>query len=94
MKKVFATIDIGTLTTSYTPYEYTLPAGDSYTIQAGDRIGVKNTGGTSSSNYVSIMRDTTTSDPFDGTNTYLSYYTSSWNAQTTYDLVMTLKLLS
>ncbi len=91
MKKVFATISIAALPTSYSPLEYTLPTGDSYIIQAGDRIGVKNTGGTSSSNYVSITRDTTVADPFDGANTYLSYYDTAWSAATTYDLTMTLK---
>jgi hypothetical protein len=93
MKKVFANINISTLTTSYAPNEFLLPSGDNYTIVAGDRIGIKYTGGSSSSNYISIMRDTNTSDPFDGANTYLSYYTTSWTAQTTYDLVMTLKLI-
>jgi glucose/arabinose dehydrogenase len=94
MKKVFANIDISTLTTSYAPKEFLLPSGDNYTIEAGDRIGIKYAGASSSANYISIMRDINTSDPYDGANTYLSYYTSSWNAQTTYDLVMTLKLLS
>lgn len=90
MKKVFASISISTLTTSYTPREFKL-GGGSYLIQAGDRIGVKYTGGSSSSNYLSIMRDINSADPYDGTKTYLSYYTTSWTAQTTNDLTMTLK---
>jgi len=37
------------------------------------------------------MRDTNAADPFDGANTYLSYYTTSWINQTEFDLVMTLE---
>jgi hypothetical protein len=91
MKKVFATLDISTLSeTRYIPNKFNL-TGEIYLIQAGDRIGVKHTGGTSNSSYISIMRDTNTADPFDGANTYLSYYTTSWNNQTTFDLVMSLE---
>lgn len=94
MEKTFASLSIASLTGSYTPTEFKLPEGDSYTIQAGDRIGVKYTGGTSSSNYLAIMRDTNTADPYDGLHTRFSYYTSSWDPSTSYfgyDLVMTLK---
>jgi hypothetical protein len=95
MKKTFATISISSLSSSsYVPSEYKLAAGDCYQIQAGDRIGVKNTGGSSSSNYLAIMRDINTADPYDGTNSHLTYYTSSWAMSGTtlsYDLVMTLK---
>jgi hypothetical protein len=90
IKKLFASFNISTLTTSYAPTTFTLASGDYYTIQAGDRIGIKYTG--PDGNHVSIQRDTDTSNSiFDGTNTYLSYYTTSWTAQTTYDLTMTLK---
>jgi hypothetical protein len=94
MKKTFASLSIASLTGSYTPTEFKLPAGESYTIGAGDRIGVKYTGGTSSSNYFAIMRDTNTADPYDGLHTRFSYYTTSWDPSTSYfgyDLVMTLK---
>ena len=95
MKKVFTTFDISTISaTSYLPVEFKLPSGESYTIQAGDRIGVKYTG--LEGNHVSIQRDNNAADPFDGANTYLSYHTTtptaSWTGQTTYDLTMTLKL--
>lgn len=94
MEKTFASLSIASLTGSYTPTEFKLPEGDSYTIQAGDRIGVKYTGGTSSSNYLAIMRDTNTADPYDGSHTRFTYYTTSWdpsNSYLAYDLVMTLK---
>jgi hypothetical protein len=94
MKKVFAELDVSTLATSgYPPGEYALPSGDDYLIQAGDRIGVKYTG--TGSDYVAIMRDLTPDDPFDGTNTHLTYYEGSWvtSGQTAYDLTMTLKLI-
>ena len=91
MKKLFATLDISTLSeTGYLPNKFNL-TGENYLIQAGDRIGVKYTAGSSDGSHVSIMRDTNTADPFDGNNTYLSYYTTSWTNQTTFDLVMTLE---
>lgn len=92
MKKVFGTKSASTVATSYTDYEFVLPAGESYTIQAGDRIGAKYTAGTSS-NYLAVMRDTNSADPFDGTNTYHTYYTTSWSSFTSNDLTMTLKLI-
>jgi hypothetical protein len=90
VKKLFATMDVSTLTTSYKDYEFTL-SGPPYTIQAGDRIGVKYAEGTSSSN-ISIMRDTDPADPFDGPNSYHTYYTTSWSNFLSNDLTMTLKL--
>jgi hypothetical protein len=88
MKKVFATISPSTLPTSYTSAEYALAPGDYYLIEAGDRIGVKYTAGTSST-YIAIMRDTT--GGFDGANTYHTTFTSGWNTYTSVDLTMTLK---
>ena len=91
VKKIFATKSVSTLTTSYTDYTFSLSSSDQlYQIQAGDRIGIKYAGG-SSSNSVSIMRDTASADPFDGTNSYYTYYTTAWNNVQTYDLYMTLK---
>jgi hypothetical protein len=94
MKKVFATLDVSILPTGpYDPIEFILPTGDDYQIVAGDRIGVfyDGTGG----DYIAIMRDLTTSDPFDGTDTHLTYYEGGWatTGQTSYDLTMTLKLI-
>src|SRR3989441_9171382 len=92
VKKIFATKNVSTLTTSYTDYTFSLSSSDQlYQIQVGDRIGIKYAGG-SSSNSVSIMRDTASADPFDGTNSYYTYYTTAWNNVQTYDLYMTLKV--
>ena len=88
-KKLFASVDVSTFTTNYVDYTYSLPSGQSYTIQANDRIGVKYVGGDSNTN-ISIMRDTDTADPFDGVNSYHSYYTTVWNSATTTDLYMIL----
>jgi PKD repeat protein len=90
MKKVFATLDVSTLTTSYNSQEFTLQ-GAPYTIVAGDRIGIKYSAGTSSHN-ISIMRDTNAADPFDGQNSYHTFYTTSWSNFLSNDLTMTLKL--
>ena len=92
VKKLFATKDVSTLTGSYEEYEFTL-SGPPYTIAAGDRIGVKYSGGTSSAN-ISIMRDTDPADPFDGANSYHTFYTTSWSNFLSTDLTMTLKLVS
>lgn len=89
VKKLFATKDVSTLTTSYASYEFVL-SGTPYTIEAGDRIGVKYVGGTSLEN-ISIMRDTDPADPFDGANSYNSFFTTTWSTFANYDLTMTLK---
>ena len=89
VKKLFATLDVSTLTTDYLEYTFTLSAGDSYIIQSGDRIGVKYASGDSKTN-ISIMRDTDTADPFDGINSYLTYYQNQWKNTTTSDLYMKL----
>jgi|CXWL01.1.fsa_nt_gi DNA-directed RNA polymerase subunit H (RpoH/RPB5) len=88
VKKLFGTKDVSTLTTSYTDYMFSLN-GQTYQIQSGDRIGVKYTGGDSSTN-ISIMRDTDSADPFDGTNSYHVYYQTSWSSFTANDLYMIL----
>jgi hypothetical protein len=90
MKKVFETIDVSTIATSYTDYEFVL-AGSAYTITTGDRIGIKYTAG-SSSNHIAIMRDTNLADPFDGANAFHTYYTNAWNNFPSNDLTMTLML--
>jgi hypothetical protein len=91
VKKLFATKDVSTLTTGYLDYTFSLPNGQTYQIQSGDRIGIKYTGGTATTNNISIMRDTTIADPFDGTNSYLTYYTTTWLSATANDLYMILK---
>lgn len=77
VKKLFGTLDVATLTTSYTNYEFNLTGDELYTIQNGDRIGIKYTGGTSST-CVPVMLDLDAADPFDGINSYAQYYQSSW----------------
>jgi hypothetical protein len=89
MKSVFATIDVSTLSTAYEEFEFA--SSSSYTIAAGDRIGVKYDGGTSTVN-ISVMRDTDPADPFDGPNTHHTHYTTSWSNFVANDLTMTLKL--
>jgi hypothetical protein len=91
VKKLFATKDVSTLTTGYLDYTFSLPSGQTYQIQSGDRIGIKFTGGTATTDNISIMRDTTIADPFDGTNSYLTYYTTTWLSATANDLYMILR---
>lgn len=79
-KKLFGTVDVSTLpTTSYVSKEFKLAQTDTlYTIQTGDRIGLKFTGGSSSAG-VNVMIDRVASDPiFDGTNTQRVRYESGW----------------
>ena len=91
VKLFFGTINASSLSSSLIPYSFSLPMNQTYIIQSGDRIGIKFAGG-DSSNFVDIGIDQTNS--FDGTNSYLSYYTTSWNASTGKDLTMTLKSTS
>jgi hypothetical protein len=90
VKQLFATKDVSTLTTSYTDYTFSLPAGQTYQIQSDDRIGIKYVGG-STTNNISVMRDTAVADPFDGTNSYHTYYTTTWTSATANDLYMILR---
>ena len=89
VKQLFGTIDSTIISTSKTDYTFSLPTGQSYKIQSGDRIGIKFTGG-SASKYVSIMLDG--GNHFDGKNSYQTYYTNSWKTSTGDDLYMTLLL--
>lgn len=90
VKKSFGTINVATLTTAYTDYESHLTGGELYTIQSGDRIGIKYTGG-DASNWVSVMLDLDPADPFDGTNSYHQYYQGGWLSNTDRDMYMVLK---
>ncbi|MEW5840010.1 MAG: Ig-like domain-containing protein [Thermoproteota archaeon] len=89
-KRSFAVSSAPSLTTAFQDYEFRLPAGELYTIQAGDRIGIKYNGG-NSANGVSVMIDRNTADPFDGTSSYRTRYESSWLVDTGEDMYMTLK---
>lgn len=92
LKQSFGTIDVSAISaTSFQNHEFKLPSSTSlYTIQPGDRIGIKYTGG-SSSNAVSIMIDRNLADPFDGTDSYRTRFESSWLVDTGEDITMTLK---
>ena len=93
VKKLFASKDVSTLTTSYKNYTFSLPSSvPPYPIQAGDRIGIKFAGGNSTF-YVAVMTDQNAADPFDGPNSYLTYYTTAWKSFTSNDLYMTLQRL-
>jgi hypothetical protein len=87
IKQLFGTMDAKNLTTFFKTYSFSLPLTQNYTIQAGDRIGIKFTGGDSSNNVV-ILADFTNS--FDGTNSFLSYYDILWHSVIQDDLYMKL----
>ena len=89
VKKMFANVNTNTLTNSYKDYSFSLSPDFAYQIQAGDRIGIKYTGGTNSS-FVAITTDRTNS--FDGSNSHRTYYTNKWIDYPAEDLYMTLKL--
>src|SRR5947209_9162979 len=90
VKQLFGTKDASTVATSYTQYTFSLTAPQIYKIQSGDRIGVKFTGGDATTNYLAIRIDP--SNTFDGTNSFLTYYTTGWQVFTANDLNMVLKL--
>lgn len=90
VKKLFGTLDVSTLTTAYADYEFNLTGDELYTIEAGDRIGIKYTGG-SATTWVAVMLDLDSADPFDGANSYAQYYQGSWLSTSDRDLYMILK---
>ena len=91
VKKLFGTKDVSTISLGYSDYTFALGPTDLYTIQSGDRIGIKYTGG-DTTNIVKTMRDGDSADPFDGVNSYRVYYITSWvSSFTAEDLTMTLK---
>ena len=95
VKKTFGTIDVSKLTTTtYTDYEFHLSNNELYTIQAYDFIGIKYAGG-DANNWVSVMLDLNSADPFDGANSYQSYFNPSssppaWNGDSGRDMYMIL----
>lgn len=90
VKKLFGTVNVSTISTSYQEYEFRLANSELYVISRGDRIGIKFTGG-AGSNGVNMMIDRNLADPFDGTNSYRTRYESSWLLDTGEDLYMILK---
>lgn len=89
VKKLFGTKDTTTITSTYADYAFSLPS-ELYTIQAGDRIGIKYTGG-NSNNYAAVTLDRDAADPFDGANTYRQQYNTSWLSYTSDDMYMMLR---
>jgi len=92
VKKLFGTLDVSTLTPTYTDYEFKL-TDELYTIESGDRIGIKyEGGGFDETSWVSVMLDLDAEDPFDGANSYLQYhYQGLWRSSQDRDLHMVLK---
>ena len=92
VKKLFGTLDVDTLTPTYTDYEFKLTGDELYTIESGDRIGIKYTGGGfDETSWVSVMLDLDAEDPFDGANSYLQYhYQGSWRQSPDRDMHMVL----
>jgi len=89
VKQLFDSISTTSIgASSYAQYSFSLPTPKAYQIKSGDRIGIKFTDG-NASNFVSIMTDKANS--FDGTNSYLTYYTTSWQSFTGSDLYMILE---
>jgi hypothetical protein len=89
--KSFGTLNVATLTTTYADYEFHLSNNELYTIQSGDRIGIKYTGG-DANNWVSVMLDLDPADPFDGTHSYHQYFQLGvWLSNTDRDMYMVLK---
>jgi hypothetical protein len=77
VKKLFGTVDVSTLPASYQDYEFRLTNNELYTIQAGDRIGIKYSAG-SSANGVLVMIDRDTASNFDGASSQRIRYESGW----------------
>jgi hypothetical protein len=75
VKKLFGSMDASVLALSYNSYTFSLPAGQKFKIQSGDRLGIKYSGG-DLLNFVAITADK--NNRFDGTNSYLTFYTTSW----------------
>jgi peptidoglycan/xylan/chitin deacetylase (PgdA/CDA1 family) len=93
LKKLFGTKDVSTLTSTYADYTFSLSNNELYALQSGDRVGVRYTGG-SSTNFVAVMLDRNSADPFDGANSYRQQYaaaTSSWTSYTPDDMFMILR---
>lgn len=85
--KDFGTINVGTLSTSYDDFQFTIPTN--YTIQNGDKIGIQFTSG-DASNYLGVKTDNL--GGFDGTNSFLDSFTylTGWSPSTGQDMYMIL----
>ena len=95
VKKLFGTIDASDITESADnpgKYQFSLIESDlPYTIEEGDRIGIKFTGG-DIFNFIAVQVDDDPSGPFDGINTYKSFYDTEWVDIENADMSMSLIL--
>ncbi|MGI0005548.1 MAG: PQQ-dependent sugar dehydrogenase, partial [Nitrososphaera sp.] len=91
VKKLFGTVTMAALSASYADYEFKLSGGELYTIQPGDRLGVKFAGGSSGAG-VNVMIDRDAAGPFDGASSQRVRYESGWlHYDTGEDLYMVLR---
>lgn len=84
--RLFGTQDPMQLTTASTWYSYCLSGNSTYTIQEGDRIGIKYTSGTAT-DLINVNHDSL--NPFNSTNTVWSSYddtTGLWTEVTGRDI--------
>jgi len=90
VKRLIGTIDVSTLATSPTEYTFQLSDEDDlYMMEAGDRIGIKFDGGSETDN-VQVKIDNDPADPFDGQNSYRTFYSDRWEDRPDGDLWMIL----
>lgn len=80
----FGTQNVALLSGALQWFTYCLPDGQTYTIQNGDRIGMKYASGTAT-DLVNIRGDA--NNPFDGTVTFRQVYTTVWTSATGTDQV-------
>jgi glucose/arabinose dehydrogenase len=76
VKKLFGTVDASSLTAEYRDYEFKID--ELYTIQAGDRIGIKYSAG-DAQNAIAVMIDRNLDSEFDGTASQrIRHESSGW----------------
>jgi hypothetical protein len=92
-KQIFGSLNAASVPATAHPNitEYTFTIPGTYTMVAGDRIGIRYTGGSSSA-YLAVALDQDTSAIFDGTNSYHQYFMNGgWlTSSTQYDMYMVL----
>jgi hypothetical protein len=90
VKRLVGTMNVSTIATSPTEYTFTLAdTDDLYMIEEGDRIGIKFDGGSETDN-VQVKIDDDPADPFDGMNSYRTFYSNEWEDRPEGDLWMIL----
>jgi hypothetical protein len=89
VKKLFGTIESESLFEYYSEFSFSIPKSELYTIEDGDKIGIKYPNG-DMSNYVNVLIDNTATDPFDGANSYYTYYKDEWLSFKDNDITMKL----